>query len=165
MGHSSGSLSMAKNKNNFINLNNAREDEQIEVMQKIADQAHCPFCSENLRLYHQQPILKEGQYWLLTKNQWPYNHTKHHLLFIYKNHATKLADLDDQAGAELFTMVKELEQELNFEGGGLALRFGDTDFSAGTVNHLHVQLIVPDAMDKDFEPVRVKLGLQWEKRK
>lgn len=156
---------MTKQKNDFINLNNARVDEQIKVMQKIAEEAHCPFCEENLRLYHQQPILKEGQFWLVTGNQWPYKHTKHHLLLIYKAHATKLADLEIAAGAELFTLVKELEQEFNFEGGGLALRFGDTDFSAGTVNHLHAQLIVPDAMAADFEPVRVKLGLQWEKRK
>lgn len=156
---------MSNNKNAFINLNNARETEQIKVMQKIADQAHCPFCSENLRLYHRQPILKEGEYWLATKNQWPYPHTKHHLLLIYKAHATKLADLHPAAGAELFTLIQELEQEFAFEGGGLALRFGDTDFSAGTVNHLHVQLIVPDALAEDFEPVRVKLGLQWEKRR
>jgi len=156
---------MTKQKNAFINLNNAREAEQIKVMQKIADEAHCPFCSENLRLYHQLPALKEGKFWLVTLNQWPYKHTKHHLLLIYKAHATKLADLKAAAGAELFTLVKELEQEFSFEGGGLALRFGDTDFSAGTVNHLHAQLIVPDAMAADFEPVRVKLGLQLEKRK
>ena len=155
---------MASNKNAFINLNNARETQQIKIMQKIADQAHCPFCSENLRLYHQQPLLHEGQYWLVTNNQWPYQHTKHHLLIIYKEHATKLADLTNAAGNELFAIVKKLEQQFDFEGGGLALRFGDTDFSAGTVNHLHVQLIVPDALAKDFEPVKVKLGLQWEKR-
>ncbi len=156
---------MAKNKNAFINLNNAREEDQVKIMQKIADSDHCPFCSANLRLYHKQPILHEGQYWLVTTNQWPYKHTKHHLLIIYRQHATKLADLETVAGSELFAIIKELEQKYAFEGGGLALRFGDTDFSAGTVNHLHVQLIIPDAMKKDFEPVRVKLGLQWEKRK
>ncbi len=156
---------MSQNKNSFININNSREAEQIEVMQKIADEAHCPFCEENLRLYHKNPILKEGRYWLVTNNQWPYKHTKHHLLLIYKTHATKLAELDSAAGTELFSIVKELEQEFAFEGGGLALRFGDTDFSAGTVNHLHVQLVIPDAMAKDFEPVKIKLGLQWERRK
>lgn len=156
---------MVKNKTSYINLNNAREDEQIAVMQKIADENHCPFCPDNLTLYHKQDILIDGQYWLATYNQWPYHHTKHHLLIIYKEHATRLADLADDAGSELFQIVKQLEQKFAFEGGGLALRFGDTDFSAGTVNHLHVQLIVPDAMAKDFEPVRVKLGLQWERRK
>lgn len=156
---------MATNKNNFVNVNNSREGDQIEIMQKIANEAHCPFCLENLRLYHKKPILKEGKYWIVTTNQWPYKHTKHHFLLIYKEHATKLADLETEAGSELFEMIKDLEKEYHFEGGGLAMRFGDTDFSAGTVNHLHVQLIVPDAMAKDFEPVKIKLGLQWEKRK
>ena len=153
------------NKNNFININNARKKDQIEVMQKIANQAHCPFCEENLRLYHKEPILKETKHWLVTKNQWPYKHTKHHFLLIYKKHVTKLAELTTEAGSELFKLVKELEQEYQFEGGGFSMRFGDTDFSAGTINHLHVQLVIPDAMAKDFEPVKIKLGLQWERRK
>ncbi len=156
---------MSQNKNNFINVNNARADEQIEVMQKIADESHCPFCEENLRLYHKNPILKDGKYWLVTKNQWPYEHTKHHFLLIYKEHAAVLSDLAAEAGSELFTMIKELEKEYKFEGGGFSMRFGDTDFSAGTVNHLHVQLVIPDAMAKDFEPVKIKLGLQWDRRK
>lgn len=155
---------MTKNKNSFININNSREDDQIEVMKKIADRAHCPFCEKNLRLYHKNPILREGKYWLVTKNQWPYKHTKHHLLLIYKKHAVKLTELDSAAGTEMFDLIKELEQNFAFEGGGFAMRFGDTDFSAGTVNHLHVQLVVPDAMSEDFEPVKIKLGLQWEKR-
>jgi len=156
---------MSKNKNDFININNSREKDQTEVMQKIADQAHCPFCEENIRLYHKNPIMMEGKYWLVTKNQWPYKHTKHHLLLIYKKHATKLAELETAAGIELFNMIKDLEKEFKFEGGGLAMRFGDTDFSAGTVNHLHVQLVIPDAMAEDFEPVKIKLGLQWDRRK
>lgn len=156
---------MSKNKNSFINVNNSRESDQTEVMQKIAEQNHCPFCLENLRLYHKKPILKETKYWVVTTNQWPYEHTKYHFLLIYKDHVTKLAALEDEAGRELFILVKELEKKYHFEGGGFSMRFGDTDFSAGTVNHLHVQLIVPDAMAKDFEPVRIKLGLQWERRK
>jgi diadenosine tetraphosphate (Ap4A) HIT family hydrolase len=156
---------MKQSKNNFININNARKKEQIEVMQQIAAEAHCPFCSNNLRLYHKQPILKEGRYWLVTINQWPYEHTKHHFLLIYKEHATKLAELEAAAGSELFTLLKELEKEYAFEGGGFVMRFGDTDFSAGSINHLHVQLIIPDALAKDFEPVRIKLGLQWDRRK
>lgn len=156
---------MSQNKNNFINVNNARDNEQIKVMQKIADESHCPFCEENLRLYHKQPILQEGAYWIVTYNQWPYKHTKHHFLLIYKKHATRLAELETEAGIELFSLIKDLEKEHHFEGGGFAMRFGDTDFSAGTVNHLHVQLVIPDAMAKDFEPVKIKLGLQWDKRR
>ncbi len=156
---------MPNNKNDFVNLNNAREDGQIAVMQEIAAEGHCPFCEENLRRYHQQPMLKEGRFWLVTRNQWPYPHTKQHFLLIYREHATTLAELTPAAGAELFELVRELEQEYQVVGGGFSMRFGDTDYSAGTVNHLHVQFIEPDAMAPDFEPVRIKLGLQWEKRK
>lgn len=148
---------MAK-KNNYIDIDNAREDDQRSVMENIAEAAHCPFCRENLAKYHQQPILKEGKFWIVTTNQWPYEHTKHHFLLIYKVHALNLGDLSPAAGQELFKLVAELEKDCQFKGGGLAMRFGDTDYSAGTVNHLHVQLIEPDFSAPDFEPVRIKIG-------
>ena len=152
-------------KNQFANVNNSREGDQTEIMKEIVDAQHCPFCEENLRKYHKEPILKEGKYWLVTKNQWPYKFTKNHFLLIYKEHAVSLQDLEPEAGAELFALAKELEKEYDIKGGGLSMRFGDTDYSAGTVNHVHVQFIEPDIMAKDFDPVRIKIGLQWEKRK
>ncbi|HOA11993.1 HIT family protein [Candidatus Woesebacteria bacterium] len=147
-----------KAKNQFINLANARETEQKSVMKDIADAKHCPFCRENLCKYHQQPILKEGQFWLVTTNQWPYRHTKHHFLLIYKVHAVSLSDLSPAAGQELFELIAEIEQSYAIKGGGLAMRFGDTDYSAGTISHLHVQLIEPDIESPNFVPVRIKIG-------
>jgi ATP adenylyltransferase len=149
----------------FVDLDNARVDEQRAVMQQIIEQGHCPFCLENLFSYHKKPIIKEGQFWLITENQWPYEHTRQHLLAIHKDHAEKLSQLTPEAGAELFRMLKELEQEFNFPGGGFAMRFGNTDYSAGTVNHIHAQIFVPDIHQPDFQPVRVKIGKELEKRK
>jgi ATP adenylyltransferase len=148
---------MAKQKK-FVDLDNAREEEQKQIMQEIIDADHCPFCSENLKKYHKQAILKEGKYWILTKNQWPYKHTKHHLLAIYKEHATNLSELDSKSGNELFELLKWAEKEYKIPGGGWAMRFGDTDYSAGTVNHLHVQFIQPDIKSPEFKPVRIKIG-------
>jgi ATP adenylyltransferase len=142
----------------FVDLDNAREEDQKQVMQDIINADHCPFCSENLKKYHKQPILKEGKYWILTTNQWPYKHTKYHLLAIYKDHAVNLSELDSQSGNELFELLKWAEEEYKVPGGGFAMRFGDTNYSAGTVNHLHVQFIQPDINSPEFEPVRVKLG-------
>lgn len=142
----------------FVDMDNARVDEQRAVMQEIAEQGVCPFCIEHLETYHPQPWIKNGQYWLVTKNRWPYEHTRHQLLFIYKKHAERFADLEPAAGEELFQFVRDIEQELQIPGGGLSIRFGDTQYSAGSVNHLHAQLIVPDATAPDFKPVRVKLG-------
>ena len=147
-----------KNKNNFIDLDNARTKQQKQVMKDIAQAEHCPFCRENLVKYHKQPILKEGKFWIVTTNQWPYEYTKHHFLLIYKSHAVNLSELSPAAGQELFELIAEIEQAYQIKGGGLAMRFGDTNYSAGTVNHLHVQLIDPDITAIDFQPVRVKLG-------
>jgi diadenosine tetraphosphate (Ap4A) HIT family hydrolase len=147
-----------KKKNSFINLNNARLEEQTKVMEDIAKAEHCPFCIENLKKYHKKPILKEGKYWLLTENQWPYENTKKHFLIIYKEHANKLSEIENEAFAELIEIAKEVEEKEQIKGGGLSMRFGDTDYSAGTVDHIHVQLIEPDIHKKDFEEVNIVLG-------
>lgn len=147
----------------FVDLDNAREEEQAQVMESIIEADHCPFCEENLRKYHREPILRETSHWLLTENQWPYEHTQHHFLIIYRQHAESMAELDPVAGEELFELVAWLEQEYDLPGGGLAMRFGDTRYSAGSVAHLHVQLLVPDIEDPNYEPVRVKIGKSPDK--
>ncbi|MCD8506714.1 hypothetical protein LRY65_05485 [Candidatus Woesebacteria bacterium] len=147
----------------FIDIDNARKEDQIQVMQEIAGNAHCPFCAENLEKYHKQPILRKTEHWLLTTNQWPYDHTQHHLLIIYKDHATNLNELATEAGTELFELVQWVEKTYNVPGGGWAMRFGDTRYSAGTINHIHVQFIVPDITAENYQPVRIKLGKSPEK--
>jgi len=145
-------------KKKFVDIDNAREDDQRQVMKDIIKADHCPFCEENLKKYHKQPILKTGKYWILTNNQWPYKDTKVHFLIIYKEHATKLSELDSNSGKELLDFVKWAEKEYKVLGGGWVMRFGDTSYSAGTVNHIHAQFIQPDINMPDFKPVRIKLG-------
>jgi len=142
----------------FVDLDNARKDEQKKVMKDIIDAGHCPFCSENLRKYHKKPIIKETTYWLVTTNQWPYDNTKHHFLLIYKKHAIALQELDLEAGKELFEISGWLTKEYLIPGGGLVMRFGDTNYSAGTVAHMHAQFVVPDIKKEGFESVRIKIG-------
>ncbi len=158
---------MTQQSDPFVDLENAREDSQRAVMREIIDANHCPFCRENLQKYHKQPILKEGQYWLVTTNQWPYPHTKVHLLLICKEHVTNLSELKPQAGEELVTLSQWAEKEFQMIGGGLAMRFGDMNYSAGTIAHLHVQLLMPSIDDPDYDekPVKIKIGKTWKDRK
>lgn len=142
----------------FVDMDNARLDEQREEMQKIIAAGHCPFCAENLSLYHKLPNLREGQYWIVTPNQWPYDNVKMQLLAISKVHAETLSDLPPGAGDELFRFFSEIIEEYHIPGGALAMRFGDTNYSAGTVKHLHAQFIWPDIHKPDFKPVRFKIG-------
>lgn len=135
-----------QDQNRYINLTNARSDAQRAVMQQIEERRECPFCRENLEKYHKNPILKEGRFWLLTENQWPYEKVKHQLLAIYKTHVERLQDLDSEAGTELFSMFGEESRERKIEGGGVAIRFGSSpDGNYGsTVLHVHAHLIEPD---------------------
>lgn len=145
-----------------VDLDNAREADQLEVMKRIIDDGGCPFCQENFYKYNLQPTLKMGKYWLATTNQWPYDHTKHHFLLIHLEHIENITEMSSDAGAELIEMTKWLINEYQIPGGGLVTRFGDTNYSAGSVVHLHAQLIQPDLDDPDYKPTRVKIGKRSE---
>ena len=148
----------------FVDLDNARVDEQRQVMEQIIAEGKCPFCLENLQRHHPQPIIKQGKYWFLTDNRWPYENTKHHVLAISTKHVERLAELDPEAGAELFQLLGELAEKYQVPGGGIAIRFGDTDYSAGSVNHLHAHFIEPDIKADNYQPVRFKIGKSPDKK-
>ncbi len=159
-------------KNEHIDIGNAREDDQIKVMNKILSEGHCPFCQENLKSYHEKPILKETTNWILTENQWPYKKTKKHLLVILKNHATTLNELPVGAGEEILELFKWAEKEFGMTGGAwgygsaIASRFGNPKFSGATVSHIHAQIIFPDveALEED-ESVIFYIGKYQTKTK
>ncbi|MDE2038237.1 MAG: hypothetical protein KGI69_03395 [Patescibacteria group bacterium] len=155
--------------NKFINLVHIRREDQKKVMSEIASQGHCPFCRENLEKYHKKPILKEGDYWLLTDNQWPYEKVKHQLLAIYKTHIEHIKDMDPAAGAELISLFKEEALKRGIVGGGIAMRFGsnpDKGTYGSTVLHIHAHLIEPDldALEPG-EAFRFKFGQAKDDRK
>jgi len=130
----------------FINMEAVRRDDQRQIMLEIQKAGHCPFCRENLDRYHKKPILKEGRFWLLTENQWPYKKVKHQLLAIYKTHIEHLSELDPEAGQELIEFFSEEARKRDIPGGGLAMRFGSSQDGhyGSSVGHLHAHLIEPD---------------------
>jgi diadenosine tetraphosphate (Ap4A) HIT family hydrolase len=142
----------------FVNLDNARHDDQRDVMKGIAQDGVCPFDEEYLANYHKQPILRRGKYWTLTLNQWPYEHTRVHLLAIARLHVESLDALDAAAGEELFAHAQWAIKEYNIDFGGLAMRFGDVKQNGASVNHLHAHIIVPDAGRPADAKVRFKIG-------
>jgi diadenosine tetraphosphate (Ap4A) HIT family hydrolase len=148
-----------------LDLDNARYDDQRAVMQKINAAGESPFLPENLAKYHPHPIIKQGQYWYITKNNWPYPHTRHHYLIIAKKYWTKLEQISPEAMGEVITLAQWLTKKFSIPGGALALRFGDTNYSGGTVDHLHWQFIVPDITAPDYEKVRLPIGKNPKKLK
>jgi len=124
-----------------------RREDQLKVMEEIKKQGHCPFCRENLDKYHKNPILKEGKFWILTDNQWPYEKIKHQMLAIYKTHIEHINEIDPEAGKELFEIFKEETKKRKISGGGIAIRFGSNPEHGNygsSVLHIHAHLIEPD---------------------
>ncbi len=142
----------------YVNLANARNNEQKEVMELIAIEKVCPFCPDNLHTYHKQPIISMGEHWVLTPNQWPYDHTRTHLLAIAAYHAETLDDLRDGSFEELGQIMRWASEEYAVAAGGIALRFGDATSSGATVRHLHAHLIEPDPNREPEDKVRFKIS-------
>lgn len=147
-----------KKNDSFINMSNARFDDQREVMEDIERNQECPFCSENLDKYHKEEILRRGTHWILTRNQWPYKNTDTHLLAITAYHAEKLSDLREGSFDELQGHMVWAEEEFHVEAGGIAMRFGNTASNGATVSHLHMHMIVPSADKPADEKVRFKIS-------
>lgn len=148
--------------NKFIQMSSVRREDQRKVMEEIKDQGHCPFCRENLEKYHKNPILKEGKFWVLTENQWPYEKIKHQLLAIYKTHIEHIKELDPEAGSELFEMFAAEAEKRNIVGGGVAIRFGSNPEKGNygsSVLHIHAHLIEPDLQAlEETEAWKFKFG-------
>jgi diadenosine tetraphosphate (Ap4A) HIT family hydrolase len=142
----------------FVDMGHARFDDQKAVMEQILRDGKCPFCMENLFQYHKMPVLKDGKFWVLTYIQWPRENTRVHLLLIYKQHAVKLSEIDREAAQEFFEFVTWAEQEFGVRGGLFFMRFGETEYSGGSVYHLHAQYVVPDKENPQHDPVRFKTG-------
>ncbi len=142
-----------------LNHENARTEEQKNLMAKIEADGVCPFCAEHFTKYHPKPIIKESDHWFVTTNMSPYEGTKLHFLFVYKpSHITTLAEVSPEAGQDLFRLLSWVTEEYSIPGGSFFIRFGDYTYNGGSVAHLHAQLIVGKEQNADAEAIRVKLG-------
>lgn len=141
-----------------VNLNSARHDTQRLVMETIVEDDVCPFCPDNLHKYHTQPILAQGEHWLVTTNQWPYDHTDHHFLLIATRHIQTITDVPPGGFEELGEHVKNLIRDYDLTYGGLAMRFGEITLTGASVNHLHAHVLQAARDLPEGEKVRFKFS-------
>ena len=145
----------------FVNPNNSSrggDEDYKKVIGEIKKEGVCPFCPENLARYHKNPILAEGEYWLLTDNMYPYKGAKHHILLVHKKHTETVLDLPKEELTELFDLVRSETKKRGIKGGTFFMRFGDTTYTGASVSHLHANLISPDVDDEKREPIIARVG-------
>jgi len=146
-----------------VNVKNTTSEKYATVLRKIVKDDVCPFCEKYFLKYHTRPILKKGRHWILTENFNPYPGTKHHLLVVSRKHVTHFSDLTPAAYAELFTILLPELEKRKVRGGGLFMRFGDSDYNFSSVGHLHAQLLVGVKRGKDTELLLAPLGFKRKK--
>lgn len=142
-------------KNDKINVANSRTDEQRLVMEKIEADGVCPFCREHFETYHSKSILFETEHWIVTENAWPYENTKNHFLLVAKKHVMLPSDLSGGAWRNLQGCIARLKKEQGADHGTLLMRFGDSQTTGSTVDHLHAQIVVSASPDK---PIVTRIG-------
>lgn len=126
----------------LVNLENSRTEHQRQNMAQAMKSKECLFCEQHLAKYHQAPIERRGQYWLVTKNDYPYDGTELHYLFIYRKHIDSLGQIAPGAMNELSGHLKWLEKKFKIKGGAILIRFGDSNRSSATITHFHGHFIV-----------------------
>jgi diadenosine tetraphosphate (Ap4A) HIT family hydrolase len=124
-----------------VNNSNVRSQVQLQVHEQIIKDGVCPFCLANFKKYHKAPIIAETEYWLATDNQWPYDYVQNHILIISKKHLTNLSEVSERAFGDLGKIVKKVLKQRRIDYGGLGIRFGDTNRTGATVEHLHCHII------------------------
>lgn len=132
----------------FVQVKNARTEDYRKVLKKIEKGDHCPFCKENFLQHHKKPILFTTEHWVVTENSWPYTGAEKHYLLITARHIITLTDLTNSEWQNLLKCIKRLEDISGFKRGTLIIRYGDPEYSGGTVDHLHPHLVVAKSKEE-----------------
>jgi diadenosine tetraphosphate (Ap4A) HIT family hydrolase len=72
---------------------------------------------------------------------YPYNGTRRHILFISRRHVESPAMLSPAAWRELGALSKWAIQSFRIPGGSIFMRFGNTEYTGATINHLHAHIV------------------------
>ena len=108
----------------------------------IRPHLYCPFCAKE-RKRRERKFLRVAGGWGLIENEFKRKDTKEMWLLVPLRHIVHTDDLtrDDWAAiGDLFTYCCG---QNCLTGGGLVMRFGDPRYNAGTIEHLHINIITP----------------------
>jgi len=142
----------------YFNMANARVPEQLKQMEDLQKMKICPFCRKYFEKNHREPILREGKNWLVTKNDYPYEGSRVHMIINYKKHIDSVEKISPQSMIELFSHIRWIKKKFNIRGGAFLMRFGDIKYTGASITHLHAHLISGYKQKKDSESIKQKIG-------
>lgn len=150
-----------KHGSKIINSTNSKrpngDDTYSRVIKQISNEGLCPFCEEHGIKYHSNPFIIKGRSWLVSKSAFPYEGSEHHLIFIHRKHIEHISEVSAEEWVELKNLSEQMVIDFNIEGATFLMRFGATERTGATVNHLHAQLISGSGA-ADAKPVMTRVG-------
>lgn len=124
-------------------IGNSRTDAQRDLMERTVGQGVCPLCELDREVNH--PFWEEDyQYWRVWASPYPYPYHGFHFVIALRRHEIIYENLMPEEVLEKFEIERRLIREFNLPGGGLVTRFGDPEYNAGTLTHIHAHVQVPD---------------------
>jgi len=137
-------------------LGNFRVDEQLAEMRRLEVEGVCLFCPGHLPAASE--VLHRTARWTVVPNRYPYRETRLHLLLVPDEHVTDMADLSEDAQRDFWTALRWVKVQYGLGHYGLAARNGDSEFTGGTIRHLHIHVLQGEVDDPDHQGVRVRLS-------
>ncbi|MBX4198141.1 hypothetical protein KW782_02280 [Candidatus Parcubacteria bacterium] len=117
-------------------------------MTQTVGEGTCMFCNINRKI---NPVdLGENDTCRIFENAWPYPGHAWHLVLATKLHWTELSHVTNQGAIELMQLAVQMVKQYEIPGGAHVLRFGDHDYNAGTLRHLHFQTQGPNLLQHAF---------------
>lgn len=102
----------------------------------------CPFCDKE-RARRNRGFEARLNGWGLLKNEFPRKDTSHMWLIIPERHVVSPQELTRRDWIGIGQMFDHCRKMLKMPGGGLIMRFGDPHYHAGTIEHLHLNMVEP----------------------
>ena len=128
-------------KKNFMNMSNARLPEQLKKMKELQKAGVCLFCKRNFIRYQTAPVIREKKWWLIRKNDYPYDGSRIHLLLIYKKHINSVDKISKNGMIEFLDHVKWVKNKFKIPGSTFLIRSGDNKYTGATITHLHAHIV------------------------
>jgi ATP adenylyltransferase len=150
------------NERRLYNLEAARGSEQLDRMRSLQEEGICIFCPEHAGRWQREPVEHTGEYWYVTRNDFPYEGTAAHYLIVARRHVSAFEELPDEAGAELWRIRRELAERLGAVSYATVERSGDMRFNGGSVEHLHVHMVALEESPSETVRFRVSARVTGE---
>ncbi len=110
----------------------------------------CPFCRHNPAT--DGDIIAENASWWAKYTPSPEKNSRLHILIMHRQHIRGVMEYAPGDGDLLVALLKELYEQHELIFAGLMCRDGDARLSAGTIEHVHWHLMVPDGKGRLESP-------------